>query len=112
MPRTPNTSSQTRRLLAALLGRPAAWRHGYDLSKETGLKSGTLYPILMRLEGQGWLETRWEEAGASGRPPRHLYRLTGAGAAAALPLLSTAPEREDVGTVAAPRTMPREAGAQ
>lgn len=80
MPRKPNTSPQTRALLAALLVRPTAWRHGYDLSKETGLRSGTLYPLLMRLSGQGLLEQRWQEAARPGLPPRHVYRLTAAGA--------------------------------
>jgi DNA-binding PadR family transcriptional regulator len=63
-------------LLADLEG----WRHGYDLSRETDLRSGTLYPILMRLERQGWLEARWEESPAAGKPRRHLYRLSAAGA--------------------------------
>jgi DNA-binding PadR family transcriptional regulator len=75
MARPLNSSAQTRDLVAALLLRPEEWRHGYDLSTETGLKSGTLYPILMRLEAQGWLETRWEEQPTPGRPARHLYRL-------------------------------------
>ena len=90
MPRPPNSSSQTKHLLAALLQRAAAWRYGYDLSKETGLKSGTLYPILMRLAAQGLLETRWEEPSSTGRPPRHLYRLTTAGRTQARVLLATA----------------------
>jgi PadR family transcriptional regulator, regulatory protein PadR len=81
MPRKPNTSRQTRSLLAILLERPQAWRHGYDLSKETGLRSGTLYPLLMRLSEQGLLEQRWEEADRPGLPPRHVYRLTAAGLA-------------------------------
>jgi PadR family transcriptional regulator PadR len=79
MPRKPNTSRQTRALLAALLERPQTWRHGYDLSKETGLRSGTLYPLLMRLNEQGLLEHRWEDAERPGLPPRHVYRLTAAG---------------------------------
>jgi DNA-binding PadR family transcriptional regulator len=83
MPRSPNSSDQTKRLLAALLGQAETWRYGYDLSKETVLKSGTLYPILMRLEGQGLLETCWEDPPVPGRPPRHLYRLTTSGRAAA-----------------------------
>ena len=58
-----------------------SWHHGYALSQETGLASGTLYPILMRLENLGWLETRWEEPGNTGRPPRHNYRLTAGGRA-------------------------------
>jgi len=76
MPRVPNTSRQTLRLLAALLEAPEDWRHGYDLSKETGLKSGTLYPVLMRLKDAGLLESQWLESDQPGRPPRHAYRLT------------------------------------
>src|SRR5437773_9714924 len=83
MPRKPNTSRQTRALLAAFLDRSQIWRHGYDLSKETGLRSGTLYPLLMRLSEQGLLEQRWQEAERPGLPPRHVYRLTAAGFALA-----------------------------
>jgi PadR family transcriptional regulator len=72
-------SKQTLALLDALLVRPAQWHHGYALSQYTGLASGTLYPILMRLEKSGWLETRWEETPVPGRPPRHFYRLTSDG---------------------------------
>ena len=68
-------SPQTLDLLQTLLQRPSEWRHGYALSQSTGISSGTLYPILMRLEKLRWLETRWEEP-KGGRPPRHLYRLT------------------------------------
>ena len=83
MPRKSNNSRQTRALLAALLERAQTWRHGYDLSKETGLKSGTLYPLLMRLSEQGLLESRWQEPERSGLPPRHVYRLTATGLALA-----------------------------
>jgi PadR family transcriptional regulator PadR len=72
-------SRQTLDLLQALLLRPSQWHHGYALSQDTGLASGTLYPILMRLEKSGWLDTRWEDTPSPGRPPRHLYRLTGNG---------------------------------
>jgi DNA-binding PadR family transcriptional regulator len=68
-------SPQTLALLDALLDRPSEWRHGYALFQFTGISSGTLYPILMRLEKLRWLETKWEEP-SGGRPPRHLYRLT------------------------------------
>lgn len=68
-------SSQTFGLLEVLLQNPRAWRYGYDLSRVMGLKSGTLYPILMRLKDRGWLETRWETVEV-GKPPRHMYRLT------------------------------------
>ena len=56
-------STQTVQLLAELLTGPQEWRYGYDLSRSTGLKSGTLYPILMRLAEHGLLETSWETAG-------------------------------------------------
>ena len=69
-------STQTLSLLAELLGSPRAWQHGYELSKATGLKSGTLYPILMRLADQGLLTSKWEESDHRGVPPRHVYRLT------------------------------------
>jgi PadR family transcriptional regulator, regulatory protein PadR len=70
-------------VLGALHSHPAHWRHGYDISRETGLASGTLYPILGRLADRGWLETRWEQDPPEGRPRRHLYRLTADGAARA-----------------------------
>jgi|SRR5271165_41952 len=76
MTRLPNRSAQTLRLVAELLDGPRAWRHGYELSKATGLKSGTLYPILMRLADQGLLIAKWEESDRPGVPPRHVYRLT------------------------------------
>lgn len=66
-------------LLGALSKRPRAWQYGYELSQVTGLKSGTLYPILMRLCDRGLLESQWQAAARSGRPPRHVYRLTAAG---------------------------------
>jgi PadR family transcriptional regulator len=72
-------SKQTLVLLDALLDHPMQWHHGYALSQYTGLASGTLYPILMRLEKSGWLETSWEETHVPGRPPRHFYRLTSDG---------------------------------
>lgn len=83
MPRPPNASRQTHLLLAALLEQPRAWRHGYELAKQTGLKSGTLYPLLMRLSEQGLLSARWTEPEQPGKPPRHLYRPTAAGLALA-----------------------------
>ena len=83
MPRRSNISPQTHAVLAALTVQPQAWRYGYDLSKETGLKSGTLYPLLIRLADQGFLETEWREPLQPGRPPRHAYRLTGTGQALA-----------------------------
>jgi PadR family transcriptional regulator PadR len=60
------------------VNRPTDWRYGYELSRETGLKSGTLYPILMRLEKYRLLEAHWVTT-KDGVPPRHTYRLTASG---------------------------------
>jgi PadR family transcriptional regulator PadR len=79
-------SPQTVSVLLALRSDPSRWRHGYDLAKETGLKSGTLYPILIRLAGCGLVEAAWEEPPPAGRPRRHQYRLTADGLATAVPL--------------------------
>ena len=87
MARKPNSSPQTQALFAVLMQSPEVWRHGYDLSRETGLKSGTLYPILVRLEGAGLLEEQWEAAPVQGRPARHMYRLTARGQAEAAVLV-------------------------
>src|SRR5947209_5602105 len=86
MPARPDSSPQTRAVLGALHGHPTAWRYGYDIARETGLASGTLYPILGRLSDRGLLETRWEDDAPEGRPRRHLYRLTADGAARAVEL--------------------------
>jgi PadR family transcriptional regulator, regulatory protein PadR len=70
------SSPQTLLVLKALCQASSPWHHGYALSQITGLKSGTLYPILARLHDSRWLETKWEPSIEPGRPPRHLYRLT------------------------------------
>jgi len=71
-------SPQTLQVLGSFSQKPSRWRYGYELSRETGLKSGTLYPILMRLAKHELLETRWEQT-EQGVPPRHTYRLTSKG---------------------------------
>jgi DNA-binding PadR family transcriptional regulator len=68
-----------RKLLDGLASHAPHARHGYDLMKETGLLSGTLYPLLMRMSDQGLVEAEWEAPAQPGRPPRHAYRLTAAG---------------------------------
>ncbi len=78
MQRNRPPSAQTIRVLHALAADPAQWRYGYDLATEVRLKSGSLYPILVRLADRGLLETSWEP-GVGSRPPRHLYRLTPTG---------------------------------
>jgi len=73
--KTPRLSAETLQVLERFLERPAEWRYGYELSRSTGLKSGTLYPILMRLEKYTLLEAKWVTT-EDGVPPRHTYRLT------------------------------------
>jgi DNA-binding PadR family transcriptional regulator len=80
-------------VLAALCDQPSQWQHGYALAKQTGLKSGTLYPILIRLADRGLVEACWQEEPQPGRPRRHLYRLTAAGLASATGALASAAER-------------------
>lgn len=75
-------SSQTLCVLEHFAERPSTWRYGYELSRETALKSGTLYPILMRLAKHSLLETKWVTT-RDGVPPRHTYRLTPSGLALA-----------------------------
>jgi PadR family transcriptional regulator PadR len=83
MTRSSGFSEQTLRVLASLESDPVAWRHGYLLAGETGLRSGTLYPILIRLAERGLVEACWEGGQPAGRPRRHLYRLSSEGLAAA-----------------------------
>ena len=79
MAKTRRPSDQTISVLHALASAPETWRYGYELGLEVGLKTGSLYPILMRLSDRGLLESSWESDPPPGRPPRHLYRLTGTG---------------------------------
>lgn len=76
--KTPRLSPQTLLVLERFAERPTVWRYGYELSRETGLKAGTLYPILMRLAKYSLLEAKWITT-EDGVPPRHTYRLTSNG---------------------------------
>ena len=71
-------SPQTALVFREFMRSARDWQYGYDISRNTGLKSGTLYPILMRLFERDLLETRWETS-EPGKPPRHMYRLTPGG---------------------------------
>jgi PadR family transcriptional regulator PadR len=102
-------SPQTLAVLAALGEQPSAWQHGYALARWTGLKSGTLYPILIRLADRGLVEACWEEEPVPGRPRRHLYRLTVDGLASATTALAEAElaETERGATRVRPGASPR-----
>jgi PadR family transcriptional regulator, regulatory protein PadR len=78
---TPRITAQTLKVFALFLGDVTAEWHGFDLIEQTKIKSGTMYPILIRLEKAGWLQSRLEDVDPSvvGRPARRLYALTGEG---------------------------------
>ena len=96
MSASPRISAQTRAVLQAFLSEAAEWCYGYQISHQTNLKSGTLYPILMRLADARFLQTRWEESPEVGRPARHMYRLTASGLALA---------RQEAGSMQKPVTL-------
>jgi PadR family transcriptional regulator PadR len=90
MTRSRSLSPAARSVLSLLAEAGSGWSHGYDLCRRAGVKSGTLYPLLIRLEQQKHLEARWMQP-EPGRPPRHVYRLTATGRRLALenpPLVS------------------------
>ncbi|WP_414689195.1 PadR family transcriptional regulator [Nocardioides sp. PD653] len=73
----------------ALLASPHSVHWGYELSRSTGVRAGTMYPILGRMLDSGWLHDGWEEPGSNGgRPPRRYYRLTEVGIAELTSLLA------------------------
>jgi PadR family transcriptional regulator len=82
---SPRMTTQTLVVLSAMLNDPDTEWYGFELSKRSGLKPGTIYPILDRLLKVEWLERRWEEIDPAieGRPRRRLYSLTGIGECAA-----------------------------
>jgi PadR family transcriptional regulator, regulatory protein PadR len=92
---TRKPSRQTLAILAALAG--TDWLYGLELAERTGLKSGSLYPILIRLDERGLLESRWIEPSAPGRPPRHAYRILPAGREVLAEAERSAPHREREG---------------
>jgi PadR family transcriptional regulator PadR len=91
MPQTPRITLSMARVLAALLSEPDTDQYGLELMRQTGLASGTLYPILARLQQAGWVEAKWEEIDPveAGRPARRYYRLTALGATTAQEALDT-----------------------
>jgi|SRR5690242_21402560 PadR family transcriptional regulator len=77
----PRMTLPTQLVLRALLADPATEMYGLQICAAAGLASGTIHPILARLEGLGWLESRWEDIKPQeqGRPRRRYYRLTSDG---------------------------------
>jgi PadR family transcriptional regulator, regulatory protein PadR len=90
---TPRMTLQVQLVLDALLLDPGCERYGLQVCEVTGLASGTIYPIMARLEQLGWVESYWEDPArhiAEGRPRRRYYRLTGEGAGQARQALALA----------------------
>ena len=75
----PRFTVQTALVLDALLQHPGAC--GSELTRITGLPSGSLYPILIRLEKAGWLDSAWEDGNPAelGRPRRRNYTVSALG---------------------------------
>jgi PadR family transcriptional regulator PadR len=71
----PQMTMATLKVFKALASDPSKGRYGLELCKETGLPSGTIYPILRRLERGGWVTSEWEsiDPSTAGRPRRRLY---------------------------------------
>jgi PadR family transcriptional regulator PadR len=93
MTTAPRMTLQTQLVLRAMLTDPAGEHYGLQLRDETGLPSGTIYPILARLERCGWVASNWEDPVqhiAEGRPRRRYYQLTGEGAERARDALARA----------------------
>jgi PadR family transcriptional regulator, regulatory protein PadR len=80
VPQSPRLTLPTAMVLLAV---SRNYRYGFDISDVTGLPSGTVYPVLRRLEDAGLLRSRWEAAQtarAEQRPPRRYYTITTSGA--------------------------------
>jgi PadR family transcriptional regulator PadR len=79
MGRPRHSSRQIDRLLAAFMRDPGMWRYGYELAKDAGIPTGTLYPALLRLADDDYLEDHWELPDDRGGRVRRMYRLTPSG---------------------------------
>jgi PadR family transcriptional regulator PadR len=83
-------SAPTLKVLKLLLEKPRESKSGAEIARATNIGSGTLYPLLARLEVAGWLSSEWERIDPveAGRPRRRLYVLTGVGQGNALKALA------------------------
>ena len=88
----PRMTIPTQLVLRVLLEDPTLEFYGVEIGAAAGLPSGTVHPILARLEGVGWLESHWEDVDprAAGRPARRYYQLTAAGVESARSALARA----------------------
>jgi PadR family transcriptional regulator, regulatory protein PadR len=79
---SPRMTQPTQAVVRALLAEPSREFYGLELGTIAGLPSGTIHPILARLEACEWVESRWEtiDPHQQGRPRRRYYSLTANGA--------------------------------
>jgi DNA-binding PadR family transcriptional regulator len=91
----PRMTLPTQLVLRALLENPTQERYGLELCRMAGLESGTIHPILARLEAAGWVDSSWEDVDPSeqGRPRRRYYLLNPDGAERARDALARASAR-------------------
>jgi PadR family transcriptional regulator PadR len=104
------TTKQLEKIVQILATDPTAEWSGTQIASRSGLKSGTLYPALLRMHRFGWLTWRWEEIDPSEakRPRRRLYKLTGQGELAIQKILTTAEVyRQRTERKPIPRPVPR-----
>jgi PadR family transcriptional regulator PadR len=87
------------RVAAVLMADPRGQHYGYQTSKDAGVRSGVLYPLLSRMLDEGWLTDGWQhpEETVNGRPPRRYYELTDQGRAELACLLAAADTRQRFG---------------
>jgi len=102
----PRMTLPTQLVLRALLAEPTQEMYGLQICTEAGLPSGTIHPILARLEGLGWVKSRWEQIDSheQGRPRRRYYKITEDGAEQARIALAQATTQ--VSSIAGLRTRP------
>jgi DNA-binding PadR family transcriptional regulator len=92
-------------VLGALFDGPDTELYGLEIVRASGLEPGTIYPILQRLGGGGWVSDRWEDpefGRTAGRPPRRYYRLTVEGRAGAVHVLQQGRDRSGLSRLLAP----------
>jgi PadR family transcriptional regulator, regulatory protein PadR len=103
----PKMTIPTQLVLRVLLEEPTKERYGLEVCELAGLPSGTIHPILARLENAGWLTSRWEDVDPreQGRPRRRYYQLTPDGTALARNALARSYTGRRVVAVLRPRTV-------
>ncbi|WP_410582510.1 PadR family transcriptional regulator [Amycolatopsis sp. lyj-108] len=108
--RQPKMTLPTQLVLHVLMGDPDREMYGLEICAEAGLASGTIHPILARLEKVGWLQSRWEDVdpAEAGRPRRRYYRLD----PNSIGIVQSALCRSAVSVQALARLSPRVLGAE